>query len=131
MTTEDTPAENKAINQTPLLEIAKQKAKNAKSDTETTTTNTTIKTQNQEKPSPILHAAIKATNGIIYVGFRHHNCFNTMLECKVTHIGAIQGFIDTNGKFHTREQALKIAQENNQIITKNYPLNKLLSEDLY
>ena len=50
-----------------------------------------------------------------------------MLECKVTHIGAIQGFIDTNGKFHTREQALKIAQENNQIITKNYPLNKLLS----
>lgn len=93
--------------------------------------NTTTKTQNQEKPSPILHAAIKATNGITYIGHRHHNCFNTMQECKITHIGATQGFIDTNGKFHTREQALKIAQQNNQIKTKHPPLNKLVSEDLY
>ena len=84
-----------------------------------------------DKPSPILHAAIRATNGITYIGHRHNNCFTTMATCSVDHIGAIQGFIDENGTFHTREQALKIAKANHQIKTKHPPLDKLLSEDIY
>jgi len=83
------------------------------------------------KPSPILHAAIRANNGIVYVGHRHHNCFAVMAACGVDHRFAIQGFVDTDGTFHTRERALKIAQENNQIKAKHPPLDKLLSEDIY
>lgn len=79
----------------------------------------------------VIHAAISAKNGIVYVGHRHHDCFATMAACGVSHIGATQGFVDAIGQFLTREMALQNAIANNQIIKKHSPSDKLMSEDLY
>lgn len=79
---------------------------------------------------PIKHAAIRQ-GGIVYVGHRHFNCFAVMRECGISHIGAEQGFIDGSGQFHSRAEALKIAEFHNQIIDKYPPYDKLMSEDMY
>ena len=54
-----------------------------------------------------------------------------MRECKVDHKGSIQGFVDSRGTFHTRQEALKIAKQHDQIVLKHPPLDRLLSEDMY
>ena len=46
--------------------------------------------------------------------------------------GDNQGFIDINGMYLTRKEALKVARENNQILDENEVRgDKLFSEDLY
>ena len=42
-----------------------------------------------------------------------------------------QGFVDQRGKFHSREEACKIAMVNGQIVKKHGPDDELFSEDLY
>lgn len=80
--------------------------------------------------SPIKHSAIKVGN-IVYVGHRHHDCFLVMHNCGVSKIGNIQGFVDEDGVFWDRIEALAIATYFNQISEKHNPQDKLMSEDLY
>lgn len=79
----------------------------------------------------IKHAAIKQ-NEIIYVGKRHHNCIAIMIECGLPKpITGEQGFVTDKGDFVSREEALKIAAANNQIIKKHGMSSELYSEDIY
>lgn len=79
----------------------------------------------------IKHSAIKQ-GGIVYVGKRHHNCIAVMIECGLPKpITGEQGFVTDKGEFVTREEALKIAVENNQIIKKHGIPSQLYSEDIY
>lgn len=41
------------------------------------------------------------------------------------------GFLTTKFRFVDRQEALKIAKENNQIVYKHQPIYELMSEDLY
>jgi hypothetical protein len=81
----------------------------------------------------IKHAAIRK-DGIIYIGHRHPHCIRVMVECRVSKPvtkDAEQGFVTDEGVFVDRQEALKIAIENNQIITKHGAKDELYSEDLY
>lgn len=78
----------------------------------------------------IKHSAIMK-DGIIYIGNRHHDCFRVMHECGVSKEDSIQGFVDENGMFHNRKQALTIAEYHDQIKKKHYPLDELMSEDCW
>jgi hypothetical protein len=78
----------------------------------------------------IKHAAI-IKDSIIYIGHRHHDCIRVMAECGVSAKNCIQGFVTNYGGFVTREYALEIATNANQIIKKHRPLDKLMSEDIY
>lgn len=42
-----------------------------------------------------------------------------------------QGFIDNRGQFLTRQEALKVAKQGDQLIQKTHPKDILFSEDLY
>ncbi len=92
-----------------------------------------------ERPvlAPIKCAAIRISlDGGYYIlitGKRHWDCFTTAgnegIECKGRDE---QGFIDENGRFWNRKQALRIAEKFDQIKgEKHAPIDKLLSEDLY
>ena len=85
-----------------------------------------------DKLSPIKHAAIKINN-IVYVGHRHHDCFRVIHECGVNHkiTDKISGFVDENGQFWNRKEALEIANHFGQVKKKHHPLYELLSEDIY
>lgn len=82
--------------------------------------------------SPIKHSAIKVGN-IVYVGHRHHNCFAVIHDCGVNHkiVPSVQGFVDEDGSFWDRKEALAIATHFNQIKEKHNPKDQLVSEDLY
>ncbi len=75
----------------------------------------------------IVNAAI-LKDGVIYTNKRHHliiqaHPYQFFLNCK-------QGFVTSNGEFVNREDALKIAIENNQLIVEPRG-NKLYSEDVW
>jgi len=59
--------------------------------------------------------------------------YDTLGRPDLNHFDFIQGFIDNMGDFHTREEALKIATEANQILKKTGGEGsvQLFSEDLY
>lgn len=67
--------------------------------------------------------------GIIYTGRRHHNIIND--NVKQFFNGCEQGFITDTGEFVSREEALKIAIECNQIIKKCGNSEVLYSEDVW
>lgn len=74
--------------------------------------------------------------GILILGVRHSD---RLMHCHYGHLNeelikdkkCTQGFIDNNGDFLTREEALLVALAANQLIEKNPPGYKLFSEDLY
>ena len=75
-------------------------------------------------------AAIKLGDKIIS-GYRHDDCYRNLKAFKIDEekwSDYIQGFIDLNNEFHTREEAAIIAYEQGQIKNKK---NLLFSEDLY
>lgn len=76
----------------------------------------------------IKSAALRSKDGKIYTGEYHGIIFQQ--EPKGILRNAEQGFITTDGKFVDRKEALKIAIENNQIITKHGSEYELFSEDL-
>jgi len=78
----------------------------------------------------IKHAAIRK-DSIVYVGYRHHNCIAVMVECGITSRDSIQGFVDNDGVFLDRYEALLVAMDAKQIIKKHSPKDRLTSEDLY
>ena len=79
------------------------------------------------------HQPKNIQNGFVICGHRHHNCFSILfgmfgeswMEKKKF---AIQGFLTSDNRFVSRQEAAKIAFENGQI--KN-EVELLFSEDLY
>lgn len=74
--------------------------------------------------------------GIVFSGWRHHNCLYQMVamtgkrECEVGE--SIQGFLTNKNRFVDREEAMQIALKVGQVEEgKTYNENRLFSEDLY
>jgi len=92
-------------------------------------------------PKRIMRAAVLATDGRIWSVSppgRHHHCFEAM-DVFAGQFGGkyhkVDGFVDSEGTFHDREDACRIAREAGQLfyngIPKNDPQNELCSEDLW
>jgi len=76
----------------------------------------------------IVDAAIKTTGGDIFVDRRHH----LILKRHHPHTkGGIQGFLTSEGRFVTREEATQIAISSGQIKEKKYNKSRLFSEELW
>ena len=71
-------------------------------------------------------------NDILYTGFDHGECFKKLNEDNtiLVHSEIEQGFVDSDGNFIDRKQAMIIARESGQL---RYEPNKktLISEDLH
>ena len=64
---------------------------------------------------------------------RHHELFALLgkdSDLKYPHINMIQGFYTNHGNFLNREEAKKLAMQNNQL-KKQTPFPELYSEDLW
>lgn len=74
-------------------------------------------------------ACIKYNNKL-YTGFDHGECFKKLTEDNTIINKIEEGFVDNNGNFVDRKQAMIIAKEAGQL---RFDLNKqtLISEDLY
>lgn len=85
-------------------------------------------------PSKIKESAI-LKDGKIFTGHRHHNIINSTDELGLPFgyfKGGIQGFVDEDGNFLTREEAVKVAIDLGQVKEENLHVSgKLFSEDLY
>ena len=72
--------------------------------------------------------------GIVFCGWRHHNCMYQMVAItgKASHeVGKhIEGFLTNKNRFVDRIEGAKIAIESGQISELNYG-KQLYSEDLY
>ena len=95
----------------------------------------------------IVSAANQLPNGVLLVGPRHWDTtmrkqFKAMYgddaftnpDKRVPHGDIEQGFIDQWGRFYTREEAMVVARQNDQIIVPDeqmLSLSALHSEDLY
>lgn len=72
--------------------------------------------------------------GIVFSGWRHHNCLFSMVaitgkrECEAGE--SIQGFLTNKNRFVDRFEGAKIALESGQIEKLNYG-KRLYSEDLW
>jgi len=64
----------------------------------------------------IVCAAMMDHTGVVTLCVRHWDSFCTGIQGPKEHCG--QGFIDKNGKFLTRTQAWKVAEEAGQIIRR-------------
>lgn len=92
-----------------------------------------IKLREDGRP-PITHVAIKFRDQIwsLPKPYRHHHLIRIIcyLDSDVDNVnGSSQGFLDENGRYLTRDQALVNAQINNQI--KGEIKGILTSEDLW
>jgi len=71
-------------------------------------------------------------DGIVFCGWRHHNCFGVIYETisdKIDMSKAIQGFLTSKGNFLTREESKEMAYKIGQI--NKTISNTLTSEDLW
>lgn len=83
------------------------------------------------EPRIVCSAVRHLATGDITLGARHHHCFWRVAE-GVTTSDYEQGFIDQFEKFHTREEAHKIATAKGQIIARcGGDAETLYSENLY
>jgi hypothetical protein len=88
----------------------------------------------------IICAAVLYSNGKVFVGRAHFECFraahaaNTYAFAKGYEKEMAQeveqGFVTSQRRFIDREEALKLATNAGQIVTKHPPLYELVSEDL-
>lgn len=84
----------------------------------------------------IVCAAIRL-NGYVICGARHFDSVMlAQIKCRVDSDDwysndVTQGFIDNKGIYLDRYEALKVAQDANQLIRKTNPVDRLFSEDLY
>jgi hypothetical protein len=74
--------------------------------------------------------------GVVFSGYRHSQCI--LMKCALTGLMDAesgeneQGFLTSKNRFVSREEALKIAIEANQVIDlSQVRVNRLFSEDLY
>lgn len=94
----------------------------------------------------IIASAIKLTNGEIYVGKRHCDCFQNLISIKTKtglysndelrklHISCEQGFVDSSLRFLDRYEAYFEAYECSQCKEQDLTDNTLpclMSEDLW
>lgn len=82
----------------------------------------------------IVCAATKDSVGLVVPSVRHHDTLSHRIRDIIGYgfrEPPIQGFVDNFGVFVDRFEALKIAQEANQIIKKTTPFDRLFSEDIY
>ncbi len=84
----------------------------------------------------ITHVAIKTEDGVVWSlpsPNRHHDVINYIYEHKQDEKMVIgeQGFLNNEGKFLDRKEALYIAVQAGQLIRKTFPENELFSEDLW
>lgn len=76
----------------------------------------------------IVDAAVRTKDGNVFVGRRHH----LILQQHYPHTkGGIQGFLTSEERFVTREEALQIALAAGQIKEKKYNKSRLFSEELW
>lgn len=83
----------------------------------------------------VICAAVKATNGRVFRGHRHGDCFHSIQRrgLKVSRAKHSQGFITSQNKFVTRERG-RIIQDAAGIPSaspEGYYPKTLFSEDLY
>lgn len=75
------------------------------------------------------------TKGIVFSGWRHHNCLYQMVAITGLYDNAanhgVQGFLTNKNRFVDRKEAAKIALEAKQIEKLEYSSEELYSEDLY
>lgn len=87
----------------------------------------------------IIASAIKLTDGRVFVGKRHGDCFKNIIvlhikigmdeeEARKLHFNCTQGFINDKLCFLTRREAAQEAEESDQWIATS---DLLLSEDLW
>ena len=71
-------------------------------------------------------------NDILYTGFDHGECFKKLNEDNtiLVHSEIEQGFVDSDGNFIDRKQAMIIAKENGQLAYET-DRKTLISEDLH
>lgn len=84
----------------------------------------------------ITHVAILYENKIwsLPKPNRHHHIIKEIYDSNGIGIISkdIQGFLDSNGNFLTREEALEVARNADQLLDpKNVRLKKLFSEDIW
>lgn len=84
-------------------------------------------------PARIVCAALLLRSGLIICGPRHYDKrMRTQIDaCKADIGGAVEGFVDQFGNFHSREKAYVIAHEQRQFRRESYGGGKLYSENLY
>lgn len=80
----------------------------------------------------IKSSAIKA-QWKIFTWKRHGDCFVKIVKSGIKRVFAeeVQWFVDEEWNFLTREEALVVARENNQIIKGHNPHSILFSEDIF
>lgn len=86
-------------------------------------------------PTVIVSAAMRTNDGVIIVSVRHwdlitHKQFRNLKPELQVQLWE-QGFVDNRGNFHTREEALVIAEEAGQRFWDTVRHEQLFSENLY
>ncbi len=85
----------------------------------------------------ICAAAIKLSDGRIFIGMRHDECYKDILRAEIAERAVIlrkncvQGFMTNRCKFLNRKEAYKFAIETGQLIEEYEEGNVLVSEDLW
>jgi len=90
------------------------------------------------QPGRLVKAAIKTNDGVVHVGYRHHDILRQIAE-QLADIDRLddrrrhdhkwgQGFVNEHGTYYPRHQAQVIALLNGQITESVQPLT---SEDLW
>jgi len=89
-----------------------------------------------------IHQPVNITTGYVVCGYRHCNCYGLLGAIftdtdnepwkRVRPEKETQGFITNKNRFINREEAFKIATDNNQILDpEDTRGNELFSEDIY
>lgn len=84
----------------------------------------------------ITHVAIKTEDEVVWSlpsPNRHHDVINRIYEQRQDGkmVTGEQGFLNNEGVFLDRKEALQIAIQADQLIRKTFPENELFSEDLW
>ena len=80
-------------------------------------------------PAPIVAAAVWHC-GVVYEGKRHGEAIQRAYAITGTTVRGTQGFVDSNGDFFSRAEAVERAKETGQI-PQDFAGQILMSEDLW
>ena len=78
----------------------------------------------------LVKAAIKQ-NGVVYTGRRHNEIIFNMVRAGIVLTEAVQGFLTSEDRFLTRNEALKVAIAAGQVRRENIKGGTLTSENLW
>lgn len=87
----------------------------------------------EEKLEVCVCAAIKLADGVVIRGKRHGDCLAVIRDLEFSHIGSVQGFMTSFGRFVDRKEGRQL--QNTAKIPSAAPFGYtgdiLFSEDLY